>query len=214
MISSNKFYERYWNKEAPPENDPTTPERIRLLQTTFNRLNIKKGKILDAGCGSGYFCKLFKNMEFEVCGIDISENAIKKAKSLYPEIEFKISVLDDRIPYPDNSFEIVWSSEVIEHIFCVYEYLTEINRVLKTKGYYILTTPYHGLIKNMLIVLFGFDKHFCNIEGGHIRFFTNKYLYRLLYRFGFEVIESIYIGRIPPIAKSVYIVSRKVRDAK
>lgn len=214
MTNINRFYEKYWGNQALPENDPTTPKRITLLLETFRKLNISKAKILDAGCGSGFFCKLFRDIGFDVCGVDISENAINKAKTLYPEIEFKVSVLDDKILYPDKFYEIVWSSEVIEHVFYVYNYLSEINRVLKLGGYYILTTPYHGLIKNLLIVLLRFDEHFCNLEGGHLRFFTNKALHSLLYKFGFDVIEFRYNGRIPFLARSIYIVAKKFKDTE
>jgi len=109
-------------------------------------------------------------------------------------------------------FDVVWSTEVIEHIYYIHNYLFEMNRILKLDGLFIMTTPYHGLIKNLAIVLFGFEKHFCNFLGGHIRFFSNKCLRRLFKKFGFEIIEKQYIGRIWPISKSVYIVGRKTED--
>jgi len=73
--------------------------------------------------------------------------------------------------FNDKSFDVAWSTEVIEHIYYIHNYLFEINRILKLGGIFIITTPYHGLIKNFSIVLFGFDKHFCNIRGGILDFF-------------------------------------------
>lgn len=84
-------------------------------------------------------------------------------------------------------------------------------RVLKPGGYLILTTPYHGLIKNLAIVSFNFDNHFNNVNGGHIHFFTNKFLKKILYKFGMKVVDIKYIGRCWPFAKSVYIVAKKIK---
>ncbi len=214
MTNYRKFYEDFWNCDKPiPEKDPLTTQRASLLLRSLEKQKFKeKITILDAGCGQGYFCNLLNTKKYNVTGVDISNNAIKKAKTLYPEINFKVCSLEDRLPFNNSSFDVVWSTEVIEHIFYVYNYLHEINRILKQNGIFVITTPYHGLIKNLAIVLFGFDRHFCNIRGGHIRFFSNKYLEILFKKFGFEIIEKEYIGRIWPISKSIYMVGRKIKD--
>lgn len=103
----------------------------------------------------------------------------------------------------------MWSSEVIEHIFGVYDYLAEARRVLRDGGYLILTTPFHGVIKNLTVALFFFDRHFNSIEGGHIRFFTRRALATLVQKFGFEEVAFSTIGRVPPLAKSMFVVYRK-----
>lgn len=87
----------------------------------------------------------------------------------------------------------------------------EMNRVLRVGGILILTTPYHGLCKNIMITLAGFDNHFNNIEGDHIRFFTKKFLCRLFDKYGFQLIDTKYIGRIRPFSKGIYMVARKVK---
>ena len=214
MKNYNKFYEDYWNCDKPaPEKDPTTTQRAHLLLRTLRKQKFKEEiSILDAGCGQGYFCNLLNNKKYHEVGIDISNSAIKKAKTLYPKINFKVCSLEDRLPFNDKSFDVVWSTEVIEHIYYVYNYLHEINRILKPNSILCITTPYHGLIKNLIIVLLGFDKHFCNIRGGHIRFFSNKCLEKLFNKFGFKVIEKRYIGRIWPLSKSIYLVGRKIKD--
>lgn len=171
-------------------------------------------KVLDAGCGVGFFTHAIQKAGYEAVGMDISHNAIAQARRIYKDIDFVCNRLDAPWPFDDGSFDVVFSTEVIEHILGFHEMLSEMNRVLKAGGWIILTTPYHGLIKNLLIVLFGFDRHFCNIEGGHIRFFTNKLLKRLLTKHGFETLKVSYIGRIPIMARSVFVAARKVTDAK
>ena len=168
MPDHKAFYESYWDHDkAAPEKDPTTNQRACLLLRTLKRQMLEGSiSILDAGCGHGYFTNLLSEKGYHTVGIDISNKAIAKARGLYPGIDFKVCSLENRLPFEDKTFDVVWSTEVIEHIYDVYSYLRGMNRVLKLNGLFIITTPYHGLIKNLAIVLFGFDKHFCNIEGG------------------------------------------------
>lgn len=214
-LPTKGFYERYWQnaEESIPTKDPTTSKRLELLFCTLKKTMAGK-KVLDAGCGVGFFTNAIYEAGFESVGMDISEKAISEAHLKYPGIQFQCNALDTRWPFEDGSFDVVFSTEVIEHIHGIYEMFAEMNRVLKKEGMLILTTPYHGLIKNLGIMLFGFDRHFNNIEGGHIRFFTKKFLNKLLDMFGFEVLEIKYIGRIRPIAKSIYMVARKIKHVK
>ena len=54
--------------------------------------------------------------------------------------------------------DAVWFGETIAHLFDAHSILTEFNRVLRTEGTLILTTPYHGLVKNLSMVLFEFER--------------------------------------------------------
>jgi len=212
-MNSRLFYEQYWliPEDALPEKDPTINERLRLLLKTLNAVDSYGKFVLDAGCGTGYFGGKLREKGFTVVGMDISFKAIKRASELYPKVHFIINSLDDIFPFKDEEFDIIFSNETIEHVYGTYKMFSEMNRVLKRGGHLILTTPYHGRVKNLLIALFRFDKHFNNIEGGHIRFFTDNFLIKVFNNFGFNVIEARHIGRIRPIAKSVYIVGRKIR---
>jgi 2-polyprenyl-6-hydroxyphenyl methylase/3-demethylubiquinone-9 3-methyltransferase len=115
-------------------------------------------------------------------------------------------------PFPDASFDVIWSSEVIEHRFGVYEYLGEASRVLRLGGHLVVTTPFHGLVKNVVVALFYFDRHFNNIEGGHIRFFTRRALASAAAKVGFKEVAFRRIGRIPPLARSMFVVYRKTGE--
>ena len=213
--SEQRYYEKYWEipENAIPMKDPTTSKRLELFLDTLKKEGPVK-RILDAGCGSGFFTNAIYQAGYYGVGIDISRNAIAEAKNRYPGIEFFCNPLDSQWPFEDKTFDVIFSTEVIEHVLGTYKMISEMNRVLNVGGVLILTTPYHGLLKNLMTVLFCFDRHFNNIEGGHIRFFTIKFLNKLLNQFGFEVIDIKYIGRIKPIAKSIYLVARKNKDVR
>lgn len=103
---------------------------------------IKNKLVLDVGCWSGQYARLAIKLAKKVCGIDPSHEAIGLGKKLVPKVEFKIgSVLN--IPYPNNQFDVVVFSEVIEHIpkGTEKQSLNEIIRVLKPNGTLILSTP-------------------------------------------------------------------------
>lgn len=209
-MSANDFYEEYWQDSgsAIPEKDPTVPQRLKFLRRTLKEAGQVK-KVLDAGCGSGIFTSAIKKAGYEVVGMDISENAIFQARKRHPDLQFVCHGLDTPWPFEDNAFDAIFAGEVIEHVFGLRNMFSEINRTLKPGGLVILTTPYHGLIKNLLIVILNFNRHFNDLKGGHIRFFTKESLINLLKEFGFMVTGIKYIGRIRPIAKGIYIVAKK-----
>lgn len=212
---SEKFYEAYWSREGIgiTENDPTTKSRKRLLASTLRQFLIpsdRPGKVLDAGCGNGEFTAFIKNIGFDVVGIDIARAAIEKASNSCPEVSFYIGSLEEKLPFHEGEFNAIWSTEVLEHIFDIHSYLSEFNRVLNEGGVLILTTPFHGLVKNLAITLVWFERHF-DPYLSHIRFFTKRSLTKCLIRAGFEPVLWRGIGRIWPLYKSFFVVARKVK---
>lgn len=148
------------------------------------------------------------NPQAEYIGLDISETALKSAAAILPECKFYKIEDGGNSPLENNSIDFVFSSEVIEHIYDTKNAFSEIARILKPGGQLLLTTPYHGLIKNLLIALFAFDKHF-NPSGPHIRFFSKKSLSSLLQKYGFKVLKYGYYGRFYPASHSIYVLAEK-----
>jgi SAM-dependent methyltransferase len=93
------------------------------------------GKVLDVGCGSMPYREPFKNIS-EYVGMEFDsaeQRATSKAEVFYDGKSF---------PFPDNTFDSVIFTEVLEHIFNPDEFLAEINRVLKPDGKILLSTPF------------------------------------------------------------------------
>ncbi|MEI8388565.1 MAG: class I SAM-dependent methyltransferase [bacterium] len=100
--------------------------------------------VLDIASGLGYGADcLFKlGRAKKVYGVEFNQEAVNYANEIYSnkDVSYKQgSILE--IPFEDNSFDIVTSFETLEHIENEIKQLQEIKRVLKPKGYYILSTP-------------------------------------------------------------------------
>ncbi len=164
--------------------------------------------VLDAGCGNGEFSLFLVELGYEVTGVDISSAAIAKARMAIPESRFEVASLETGLPFTEGEFAAVWCTEVLEHLFDVHTALTELNRVLMPSGLFVLTTPYHGLIKNLAIALAGFEQHY-NPYLSHIRFFTRKSLGVCLTRAGFTAVSWGGVGRRGPLRMSHFVVAHK-----
>ena len=95
-----------------------------------------------------------------------------------------------------GNFDVVYSLEVIEHVFDPYEYIEQIYWLLEDRGICILSTPYHGYLKNLVISLLGkWDKHFTVLwSGGHIKFWSKSTITKLLQVQGFELLDILRVG--------------------
>jgi len=99
---------------------------------------------------------------------------------------------------------------VIERLYDVTFVFEEFNRLLRPGGLLMLTTHYHGLIKNVAIALRYFDQHY-RINWQHIRFFTKESLGGMCQNNDFMPFRWWRVGRIGPLARSFFVSCRKER---
>lgn len=102
----------------------------------------KKISILDFGCGTGWLSHLLSKYG-NVTGIDISEKAIELASQKYKDINFVSFDASSKAfeKIKETTFDLIVSSEVIEHVQDQREYFYNMMRLLKPEGFLILTTP-------------------------------------------------------------------------
>lgn len=168
-----------------------------------------KKKVLDIGCQSGGFCGKLLKLCHEPHGMEIVPEMVENARRNYPMIPFVLGDCEKELPFPDGFFDVVWAGDVIEHVCQTDVFVNEVNRVLRVGGYFILSTPLHNRVKNLLIALFLFEKHF-DPEFPHYRFYSRKSLRAVLEKRGFEVVEVAHIGRIHLVANTIFVAARKL----
>jgi len=172
-------------------------------------------RVLDVGCGNGSQVSHLVPEGCEVVGIDPSESGIQRAREGYPQHRFeRMEATPDLIErLGEAPFDLVLSTEVIEHVYAPREWASGIYRALKPGGRVVCTTPYHGYVKNVLIGATGkWDSHHRPLwDGGHIKFWSPETLRSLLDETGFCEIEWRGAGRFWPLWMS--IVMRGVRPA-
>lgn len=102
----------------------------------------KNSFVLEVGCGEGYGTKLLSQSVGKIIGLDVDKNTIAHCSGKYGAENCLFSAYDGVIiPYDDSTFDAVVSFQVIEHIQDDINYISEIYRVLKGNGVFILTTP-------------------------------------------------------------------------
>jgi ubiquinone/menaquinone biosynthesis C-methylase UbiE len=100
-------------------------------------------RILDVGCGSGEIARAFAQQGWQVTGCDISAGMIETARQHAgaPTLEWVILEPGRGLPFPNESFDAVVSSSVLEYVSDLPSHLAEIVRVLRPGGWYFATVP-------------------------------------------------------------------------
>lgn len=168
--------------------------------------------ILDVGCGNGYLANYLSEAGHHVVGIDTAEDGIEIARDTYPHLKFQLRSAYERLDdLLGAAVDVIISSEVIEHLYSPQRFLRNMHATLRPGGVLILTTPYHGYLKNIAISLLNGwdDHHHPEREGGHIKFFSQKSLHQLLVAHRFSDITFRNAGRLPFLWKSMVCRARK-----
>ncbi|MBN1356880.1 class I SAM-dependent methyltransferase [bacterium] len=139
--------------------------RSYALLRMFNRLEFSS--LLDIGCADGYFPALIRALfEVQVTGSDLSDRAMVRARSLHSVTGCALDA--HRLPFPDESFDAVLASELLEHVTGPGQVIAEMKRV--AKKYVIITTP---RARDRADV----RRHFRELDPGephaHIHYFTD-----------------------------------------
>jgi len=170
--------------------------------------------VLDAGCGNGAtLARLAGVRRYHLAGLEISESGLAIARRQNPEVEIVKADLTAELSGHEwqGRFDAVVSLEVVEHVFLPRVYARNCYGFLKPGGRLIVSTPYHGWIKNVALAVTGkLDGHFTALwDYGHIKFWSRKTLGLLLEEAGFRVIGFSGAGRVPYLWKSMVLLAEK-----
>jgi 2-polyprenyl-6-hydroxyphenyl methylase/3-demethylubiquinone-9 3-methyltransferase len=154
---------------------------------------------------------MLNGLGFDVTGVDTSESGIAHAAAAHPRCRFEVASAYDDLEGRYGRFPLVVSLEVVEHLYDPRCYARTLYNLLEPGGTAIVSTPYHGYIKNVaLAVTARMDRHFGALwGGGHIKFFSIATLRELLSDVGFSPIRFKRVGRVPPLAKSMLAIAKR-----
>jgi 2-polyprenyl-6-hydroxyphenyl methylase/3-demethylubiquinone-9 3-methyltransferase len=168
-------------------------------------------RVFELGCGNGVMAARMAALGYAVTAVDPSESGIEVARRTHPGVDFHVGSAEDDLAARFGRFPVLVSIEVIEHCYSPARFAAVAQDLLEPNGLAIVSTPYHGYLKNLAIALSGrMDAHFGALwEGGHIKFFSIATLSALFEQCGFGELRVRRVGRIPPLAKSMILIAKR-----
>ncbi len=196
------YYEDLWERLPDELEPPSLERRLAVL-----RGSVRGGdRALDVGCGTGEFTAAMAEAGAHAVGVEVAEAALTRARGRHPDLDFRLVPIDGPLPFEDGSFDLVWASEVIEHVSDTARWLSEVRRVLVPRGRLLVTTPSHGRAR----VALGGVERFSEPLGDHLHLYTKRSLRTLLHEFGFGEVDVRAVEGPPLLRRS--LLARAVRQ--
>jgi 2-polyprenyl-6-hydroxyphenyl methylase/3-demethylubiquinone-9 3-methyltransferase len=152
--------DRWWQSDSALYlmQSSVNPARVGYLKKKlFDELKVNpQGKsALEVGCGGGILCEEIARMGFDVTGIDPSEHSLQIAASHAKASRLPINYekgTGEALPYGDNSSDIVFCCDVLEHVRDVPKVISEISRVLKPGGVFCYDTFNRTFVSKLVAI--------------------------------------------------------------
>ena len=142
------YEEDYWSGSKDPDGNlrdlmSDSERKFKVKNRMINEIDfvnsLNGGRILDAGCGPGFFLAEI-NDNWEKYGVEISKYNIDFINEHFPDVKTSLSKLEE-LEYEDNFFDVIYCFQVIEHVEDPIQIIKEFKRVIKPNGTIILSTP-------------------------------------------------------------------------
>lgn len=156
------------------------PTFFDIPDTNITKNNLK---VLDIGCNFGLQLKPYYLKGYEVYGIDLNQGAINDAQKNIPKGNFKTSKIENS-NFPNECFDIIRTSHVLEHIYNLNSFISEVYRILKPGGKFIIHVPNGNSIEMRLFGKYSSQSW----VPFHLNLFSIKDLTKKLREFNFNKI--------------------------
>lgn len=207
MSDIQEYYKSYYTRMGDTAylgEAVANTSRMRQVREWLLHYAKPGAKVLDIGCGDAIYAQ--QSPEYEWHGLDINCEKIKDRPIKAQEWDL------EKAPYPIDAgtFDVVITSEVLEHLFTPATVHKEARRALKRDGVYIVTTPQHTWIVNLLHqfqnLVYDEDMSW---RKEHIRTYTYEAHKKLLNTYGFSIEEFVgldghFCGVVHPMAEQVH----------
>src|ERR671936_3081379 len=176
---ASRYDDELWQL-VPEDAEPPPAPLVRFVRSLGERESA-----LDLGCGDGRLTAELSARELTAA--DVSPVALERARRRLPASARLVELEPDApLPLGDSRFDLVLCADTLEHVRDVQLLLSETRRVLRPGGRLAVTTPAHGRLTALRLLVRGFESEFDPLSP-HIRFFTAKSLGLVLGELGFEV---------------------------
>ena len=172
-----RWYDEIW-EELPEDLDPPAFE----VRRDFLLRAVRAGdRVLDLGCGDGPFVPALLAAGAEVTAADVADVALARARRRAPGADYALVEPHGPFPFGEGAFEVVWASEVLEHVADTERWINEVRRVLRPGGTFLVTTPSVGPLRRL--------RRAPDPRGQHLRFYSSSSLRGLLEDMGFGGVD-------------------------
>lgn len=154
---------------------------FRYYKKNRIRKYIKKGRILDVGCGRGYFLRMMQDDGWQVEGLEADPTVAAELSAAYG-VNIRAEDLLERC-FPETYFDVITISHVLEHMQCPAEVIRECGRLLKSGGLLVVSVPNIDSLQAAAGRLAWFHLDLPN----HLYHFSEKGLVKLLNNHAFSV---------------------------
>jgi SAM-dependent methyltransferase len=219
-MDQKNFYIQTSNRHNSNAIEETLPEAVKFvsewegksrIQLAYESLllNSPYGKLLDIGCSDLKNLVTLSNLFETGFGIDIVKYPQWEREHKYCLFEHNLDT--GKLPFEDNTFDVVTMLMVLEHVFDPFFVISEIDRVTKKGAYLVINVPNIAYFKHRFALLFGRLPITSNPkcwdlkewDGGHIHYFTLERLTWLLSISGsFSVLDVKSSGKFTTLRKS------------
>ena len=202
-------------------DDQTDEEKVSRFRAWYHRSRyerltnfvgeyFRKGmKMADLGCANCWW----NNHGLPVVGVDINEQMLKWAKRNNRLKDYKVTANLARTGLKTKDFDLVLMSETLEHVLDLQGVLSEVKRVLKDKGTFLITVPYDYflgpffILFNLNCIYMGYIRGsvYHKYRCGHINHFTKSRLCQVLAENGFSLKKCFVVNGL-----LLYAVAEKV----
>ncbi len=205
-FAANPHYDGFWGEEVG-EGDHFywSKARSRMHQDFFKRFLIgRSGRLLDMGCGLGFFLKAMTPYEnWEAYGCEISPAAVRYGRETLGVSNIICSRLD-AADFPHNSFDLITLWDVIDHILRPDPLLRRCHELLREGGICFIRTPNvcMQLPRARLIKLLrGMKPGVAYLQAqDHLHHYSMSSIRRLLERNGFSGVEFVHLHPIQSVS--------------
>jgi 2-polyprenyl-3-methyl-5-hydroxy-6-metoxy-1,4-benzoquinol methylase len=165
-------------------------QESRLKKCAKIIAGLRPGRMLDLGCSDGTWGAYWRDQGWECAGIDIDQEHLHIAQRRGIDARH-CDLNQSSLPFADQSFDLIFAGEVIEHLIDTDGFLAELRRCVRPGGHILLTTPNLISFENRLRILLGIYPIWVNYNlsgSGHVRAYTPRVLKKQLQEHGFRVI--------------------------